>query len=137
MEEQKKDPEIDYIEPGDIDIETANIEARKKLAELKELKAKKRKQDIKNFFNEAFVNKHGVFVWLFSSVFWLLFCFVLFTRFTITYTEQIVQKCYENELKKELEAPILEANIEAEYILKEAREKAKKIINAAEAEIDK
>lgn len=137
MEEQKKDPEINYVEPGDIDIETANIEARKKLAELKELKAKKRKQDIKIFLNEAFVNKHGVFVWLFSSVFWLLFCFFIFTRFTITYTEQIVQKCYENELKKELEAPILEANIEAENILKEAREKAKKIINAAKAETDK
>lgn len=137
MEEQKKDPEINYIEPGDIDIETANIEARKKLAELKELKAKKRKQDIKIFLNEAFVNKHGVFVWLFSSVFWLFFCFFIFTRFTITYTEQIVQKCYENELKKELEAPILEANIEAENILKEAREKAKKIINAAKAETDK
>lgn len=137
MEEQKKDPEIDYIEPGDIDIETANIEARKKLAELKELKAKKRKQDFKNFLKDAFINKHGVFVWLFSSVFWLLFCFLLFTRFTITYTEQIVQKCYENELKKELEAPILEANIEAENILKEAREKAKKIINAAKAETDK
>lgn len=137
MEEQKKDPEINYVEPGDIDIETANIEARKKLAELKELKAKKRKQDIKIFLNEAFVNKHGVFVWLFSSVFWLFFCFFIFTRFTITYTEQIVQKCYENELKKELEAPILEANIEAENILKEAREKAKKIINAAKAETDK
>lgn len=134
MDEHSKDSELDYIAPGDLDIETANIEARKKLAQLKELKAKKRKQDLKNFFKEAFVNKHGVFVWIFSSVFWLLLCFLIFTKFTITYTEQIVQKCYEKELQKDLEEPLLQAHVEAEQIIKDARDKAKKIIETAKAE---
>lgn len=124
------------INPSSIDIETANIEARKKLNYVKELRAQKRKQDFKNFLRDAFVNKHGVFVWCFSCFFWLIVCFLIFTRLTVTYTEQIVQKCYEEQLKKDLEQPLIEANLEAERIIKEAREKAKKIIDTAKAETD-
>lgn len=134
MSEENNEITETMINPTSIDIETANIEARKKLNYVKELKAQKRKQDFKNFLKEAFVNKHGVFVWLFCSIFWFLLAFGIFTRLIITYTEQIVQKCYEKELKKELEEPLIQANLEADRIRKEAREQAEKIINAAKAE---
>lgn len=104
--------------------------------EAKRLKKEKFKQDIEQYFHDAFVNKHGVIVWLISSIVWFFIAFGTFYRYTKLYTVELVKTAYENELKKELEKPLIKANEEAAKIISDAKKKAQKIIDMANAEAD-
>lgn len=102
---------------------------------LKKLKRQKIEQDIKNYFHDAFVNKHGVIVWLISSVVWFFIAFGAFMYYNKKYTTELVRACYENEIKKELEIPMAKARDEADKIIQDAKKKAQKIIDTASTEI--
>lgn len=118
-------------------VELVQQRAIEAAQEAKRLKKEKFKQDVKQYFHDAFVNKHGVIVWLISSVVWFFIAFGTFYHYTKLYTVDLVKTVYENELKKELEKPLIKANEEAAKIISDAKKKAQKIIDMAKTEADK
>lgn len=136
-EESKVKDDVDKNETTSFELQNAREEAEKKVRFVKELAREKRRKEFKKFLAEAFINRQGVYVWAFSSVFWLCIVFTVFSIYTKKYTMQIVAKCYREQIEMESVKPILDAQEEADKIISEARKKAKLIIKAANTEVGK